>query len=90
MNWRIKFSTVAEKKYKKLDKNTKTRIKKALEELGVLENPIFHRQVKSLTGKLKGFYRLRVGDYRIIFSIIQEEKIIAVVNIAPRGKAYKN
>jgi len=90
MNWTIKFSTIAEKKYKKLDKNTKARIKKALKELEHLDEPIFHRQVKPLTGELKGFYRLRVGDYRIIFSILREEKIIAVVNIAPRGEAYKN
>ncbi len=58
MNWAIKLSSVAEKRYKKLDKNIK---------------------------KLKGFYRLRVEDYRVIFSILTDEKIIAVVNIVPRG-----
>jgi len=89
MNWTIRLSSVAEKKYKKLDRNMKRRIKEALEELAQSENPKFHRHVKPLTGQLKSFYRLRVGDFRVIFSILADERIIAVVNIVPRGGAYK-
>ena len=89
MNWTIKLSSTTEKKYKKLDKNMKKRVKEALEELVQSENPKFYRHVKPLTGQLKGFYRLRVGDFRVIFSILVDKKIIAVVNIVPRGDAYK-
>lgn len=89
MNWTIKFSSIAEKKYKKLDKKTKERIKRALEDLAASENPKFHKHVKPLVGQLKSFYRLRVGDFRVIFYMIVEDKIIAVVNIVPRGDAYK-
>jgi len=46
--------------------------------------------VKLFVGKLRGFYRLRVGDFRIIFALIPEEKIIAIVNTAPRGEACKS
>ncbi len=38
---------------------------------------------------LKGFYRLRVGDYRIIFEILVTRKVVAVHSIVPRGKAYR-
>ncbi|WP_164930892.1 type II toxin-antitoxin system RelE family toxin [Aquifex aeolicus] len=89
MSWTIKLSSTAERKYKKLDRNTRKRITKALEELSECEDPLMHKHVRPLVGKLKGFYRLRVGDYRVIFALIPEEKIIAVVNIAPRGEAYK-
>ncbi len=89
MSWTIKLSKVAEKKYKKLDAVTKRRIKEALKGLSEVENPKYGRDVKPLTGKLKGFYRLKVGDFRVIFAILPEERIIAVVNIAPRGDAYK-
>lgn len=89
MNWTIKLSSTAEKKYRKLDKNTRKRIKNSLEELGESDDPLAHRQVRPLVGKLKGFYRLRVGDFRVIFTLIPEERIIAVVNMAPRGEAYK-
>jgi len=32
---------------------------------------------------------LKIGKFRIIFYLIEEEKIIAVVNIYPRGDIYK-
>ena len=50
--------------------------------------PIKHPHVSALTGDLKGYFRLRIGDYRIIFAVLAEEMIIAVVNIVPRGGAY--
>jgi len=89
MSWTIKLSSRAVKQYEKLDKPTRKRIKSALKELENLKNPLEHRQVKPLVGKLKGFYRLRVGNYRVIFSVLKEEKTIAVVYISPRGDAYK-
>lgn len=89
MIWTIKVSSNAEKHYKKLDRRLKKRIKENLREMSGYENPLEYSQVKPLTGELRGFYRLRIGDYRIIFSLLHEEKIIAVVNITPRGDAYK-
>jgi mRNA interferase RelE/StbE len=89
VNWTIKFSSIAEKHYTKLDKKLKKRIKEKLIEIALLENPPEHSQVKPLTGELRDFYRLRVGDYRLIFSLIKEEKIIAVVNITSRSGIYK-
>jgi len=89
MIWTIKFSTNTEKYYKKLDKKLKQRIKNHLKEISTYDNPLDYAQVKPLTGELRGFYRLRIGSYRIIFSLIYEDKVIAVVNIVPRGSAYK-
>lgn len=89
MPWEIKLSSKAEKYYKKLDTVTRKRAKKALEEISPLDSPLDHEDVKPLTGDLRGFYRLRVGDYRIIFAILWETRTIAVVNFAPRGDVYK-
>ena len=88
MNWTIKVSTNAEKYFKKLDKKLKERIKNHLKEISTYDNPLGYAQVRPLTGELRGFYRLRIGNYRIVFSLIQEYKVIAVVNIVPRGDAY--
>lgn len=44
-------------------------------------------QVKSLK-EIDG-YRLRVGDWRIIYSIKDQEFEIWIVKIAPRGDVYK-
>ena len=88
MSWSIKVSSIAEKYFKKLDKKRKRKIKEKLLALSRQQNPLENIQVKALTGELKGFYRLRIGDYRIIFALLEEEKVIAVVNIFPRGDAY--
>ena len=42
--------------------------------------------VKGLVG-MKGYYRLRVGDWRVIFS--ESGDVIAIIRIAPRGGAYE-
>jgi len=43
--------------------------------------------------KLSGFdnlYRVRVGDWRISYAIEDERLVILVLEIAPRGDAYRN
>ncbi|MFH1944078.1 MAG: type II toxin-antitoxin system RelE/ParE family toxin [Acidobacteriota bacterium] len=39
-------------------------------------------------GQLKGLYRYRVGDLRVIFRPIKESRIVEIIAILPRGDAY--
>jgi mRNA interferase RelE/StbE len=89
MIWRIEVKPAAEKQYLKLDKETRLRIKKALVRLESLDDPFFHDNVRPLTGRLKGDYRLRAGDWRILFTPGKDEQIIFVYAILPRGRAYR-
>jgi mRNA interferase RelE/StbE len=89
VNWQIKLSSQAERYYLKLSADTRKRIKQSLIDLSATEFPVLRPNVKSLVGKLEGFHRLRVGGYRIIFSILEDIRTIAVVNIFPRGDVYK-
>ncbi|MFH1084317.1 MAG: type II toxin-antitoxin system RelE/ParE family toxin [Chloroflexota bacterium] len=34
-------------------------------------------------------YRLRVGDWRVIYEIAEDRLIILVLNVGPRGKVYR-
>ncbi|MEW6327272.1 MAG: type II toxin-antitoxin system RelE/ParE family toxin [Thermodesulfobacteriota bacterium] len=88
MSWKIEVKPTAEKHYLKLDKKTRNRIKKALKELEREENPLLHHNVRTLTGQLQGDYRLRVGDWRLLFTPEKEKKIVYVYAILPRGDAY--
>jgi mRNA interferase RelE/StbE len=37
-----------------------------------------------------GIYRMRIGKYRALFKVYDEEKIIVVINIDVRGRIYKS
>ena len=88
MSWKIEVKPTAEKHYSKLDKNIRTRMMKALRELENTDDPLLHPNVRALTGKLRGDFRLRVGKYRILFTPHIPKKILYVFAIVPRGDAY--
>jgi mRNA interferase RelE/StbE len=46
--------------------------------------------VKPLRGKLKGVYRIRTGDYRLLFSVELTAKIIRVRRVANRRDVYED
>jgi len=87
-NWKIEVKPTAEKYYLKLDKKTRVRIKEALRELENTDDPLLQPNVRALTGRLQGDFRLRVGKWRILFNPDVEKKMIYVFAILPRGNAY--
>jgi len=76
----IRYSKVAVKAINGMDKATKQRIKAGIEKLPIGD-------IRPLQGS-KGSYRLRVGDWRILFSY-PEDDIILIEKIGPRGGVYK-
>ena len=44
--------------------------------------------IKSMKGH-PGYFRLRVGDYRVIYTVEQERLLVCVVNAGNRGDIYK-
>lgn len=87
-SFRIEIKPAAEKQYLRQDRNNRQRIKSALEGLEQEENPLFHPSVRPLTGRLKGDYRMRVGNFRVLFTQNHEDKVLYVYAILPRGDAY--
>ena len=85
MSYEVILSRNALKYIKKLPPEDRKRIKEAL--LKLSQNPWF-TQYKKLRGY--PFYRIRVGDYRVIYSVDDESKTVYVVKIGKRGEVYKN
>ncbi|MGH6631056.1 MAG: type II toxin-antitoxin system RelE family toxin [Burkholderiales bacterium] len=42
-----------------------------------------------LKGNLAGFFKLREGDYRIIYEVLRKERLIIVHHIGHRSEIYK-
>lgn len=88
MAWTIKVSKRADKQIRKLDKNTANIITKYLREISLLDDP--RTKGKALTGTLRGLWRYRIGDYRIICDVIDNELVILELEAEHRSKVYKN
>ena len=86
--WRVELSKPALKYLKATEARKSQKILNALEGLEKLDNPVLHENVRPLLGKLKGYYRLRVADHRIIFELDKRDKRIGVHIIVHRGSAY--
>lgn len=86
-NYKIHWAKQAANYLERLDKTTKTRIISHVESLAS-DQTDQSLDIKPLTGR-PGLFRLRVGKYRVIFSIEEEIRIILVSTIMPRGEVYK-
>ena len=88
MAWTIKYTDTAFAQLRKFDKQTARRIVDFMDErVAVLEDP--RARSKALVGPLGGFWRYRVGDYRIICDIHDDELLILVVKIGNRRDVYR-
>ncbi len=83
MMYKIQFTSKAEDQLKNLDRNVQERILVVLER--VKTRP--YDFVKKLSGYK--YFRLRVGDYRIIIDINNEIMTILVIEIGHRKNIYK-
>lgn len=81
--YEIIFDKIAKKQFSKLDIQLQTRIIKTLERIRIRP----HHFVKSLSGS--PYFRLRVGDYRVILDIQNNKLIIIVLELGHRKNIYK-
>lgn len=79
--YKIKFEKAAQKFLDRQDKNQRLRLYKAIYKLPD------GTDIKKLTGH--NLYRLRVGDYRILYTIDNGIRLINIENIDNRGDIYK-
>ncbi|MFA4957894.1 MAG: type II toxin-antitoxin system RelE/ParE family toxin [Candidatus Methanoperedens sp.] len=83
MKFQIIWSEPAAKELKKLDRSIAKRIFKKVTQLG--ENPLIF-DVTKIVGE--PYYRLRVGDYRVIFDIQNDKLRIIILKAGHRKNIY--
>ena len=87
MQYRIVFTDRAKKQIKKLDKHIASLIIGWLEKnIQGCENP--RRHGKALVENKSGEWRYRIGDYRVICEIQDEEIVVLVLEIGHRKNIY--
>ena len=54
-----------------------------------LAENIEHIKPEPLKGDLAGFFKLREGDYRVIYEILRKERLVVIHSVGHRSKIYK-
>ncbi len=83
MDYSIEYDPKAVKELKKLDKHEASKILDGIEDYASSQNS---SKIKKLKTPFDGAYRLRIGDYRVIF--YQEDNLILISKIAHRKQIY--
>lgn len=85
VKYKIEFKKSASKELKSLPKKEIKRILQSIDQL--IENP---RPINSKKLSASEKYRLRVGDYRVLYEIQDGVLIIYIIRIAHRKEVYKS
>ena len=83
MSYKIAFKKSVARDLKKIDRVQADRILRKIED----ELPLKAENFPVLTGKFSGLRKFRIGDYRVIFSIIGDTALI--LRISHRREAYR-
>ncbi len=85
-HWEIVIHRKAEKTLKRLRGEMLERTRQAIRSLAENPRPIGYKKMSGYDN----LYRIRVGDWRIIYAIEDDKLIILVLEVAPRGGIYRN
>ncbi|HLA00373.1 MAG TPA: type II toxin-antitoxin system RelE/ParE family toxin [Thermodesulfovibrionales bacterium] len=88
--YKVTFLPDAEASFGKLDKPMQGRIAEKIDWLAENADKVIHHLLKSMPDDLKGLCRIRIGDYRIIYWVYNEEKHIKIYEIEHRSKDYRS
>lgn len=86
MVYQVRILDAAARELARLDRLIGQRIVKRINWLAANLDSV---RLETLTGDLAGFYKLRVGDYRILYEILEDEHTIVLHKIGHRKEVYR-
>lgn len=84
--YNLQISSKTQKDFKKLNPQIKKRISKAILQL---EKNRYPQQFKPLMGRRIAQYRLRIGDYRVLYDVYDDDEAVLVMRIGHRKDIYR-
>ncbi len=84
--YHIRVLETAARELSRLDKSTGRRI---VERIRWLATNLESIRLEPLAGDLAGLYKLRVGDYRVIYEVLHREQTIVIHAIGHRRDIYR-
>ncbi len=84
--WQLIITRQAERRMKRLPKPLVKRLQAAIKSLSEDPRPSGYKKIVDSDD----LYRIRVGDWRIIYAIEDDRLLILIVTVGPRGSVYRN
>ncbi len=84
MSYKVEIVSSAENQFKKFPVSLQNRIAPKLSSLESNPRPFGSQKLRDTS-----YYRLRVGDYRIIYSVSDKERLVKILDIAHRREVYR-
>jgi len=85
--WTVSYVQLAMDEITSLDGSAKKVTKKAIEEKLMVDPLKFGRPLRR---NLSGLFKLRVGDYRIIYQIYEHEVLVVIIKVGHRKEVYED
>jgi len=82
--YRLEISQIAHRQIRKLPTSTRERINKAIAGLGEKPRPYGTRKLTTGEG-----YRIRVGNYRVLYKVDDEARMVIVYRVMSREDVYR-
>ncbi len=86
VSYKIKFKKSAEKELQKIPKNTLLKITNVIQQLASNPRPQGVKKLKTFANN----YRIRVGKYRVLYTIEDDFLIIEIIRVRHRKDAYRS
>lgn len=86
MSYTVKFTKGAKRQLRKLPLDVQERIRAKINDLKIEPRP---SGVKKLKGE-ENSYRIRIGDYRVVYEIEDDILKVTVVRVKHRNEVYKD
>lgn len=85
MIYTVLFTRAAAKDLAALDRPVRTRVVRRIEALADHPRPPGCTALQGLPG-----YRIRIGDWRVLYTVTDETVTVLVVRVGPRGQVYRH
>lgn len=82
--YQLEVSHVAHRQIRRLPAQTQERVNNAIAALAESPRPAGVKKLAARDG-----YRIRVGDYRILYHIVDKAKVVTVYRVLPRENVYR-
>ncbi|WP_428662629.1 type II toxin-antitoxin system RelE family toxin [Runella sp.] len=81
--YEVEITQYAERQFRKIDRQHWNSLRQAIKLLGEEPRPFGYKKLKG-----REAYRIRMGDYRVIYEIFDKKLVVQVIEIGHRREIY--